>query len=60
MQAASERMEEKGTKGSFGAATEKNIQRGLRAGGKEAQKANFARMAKRANARRKGRSAGRR
>jgi hypothetical protein len=53
VQAARERMEEKGSVGSFGPATEKNIQAGLRAGGKRAQKANFARNMKRAAAKRR-------
>ena len=47
LQEARERIEEKGSVGSFGKATEKKITRGMRKGGVAAKKANFARMAKR-------------
>ena len=59
IQAAEARMKAKGSKGSFGPATQKNIARGLRKGGKQAKKAAFAK-AMRTIARRRGRSAGRR
>lgn len=54
---ATERMEKKGTEGSFGPATGKNIKRGLRAGGKQAKKAAFAKAMATIAARRRGRSA---
>lgn len=57
---ATERMEKKGTVGSFGAATSKNISRGLRAGGRQAKKAAFAKAMRTIAARRRGRSASRR
>lgn len=47
LQAARARMEEKGSVGSFGKATQKKISSGMKAGGLQAKKANFARMAKR-------------
>lgn len=47
IQAAGESMERRGTKGAFGPATQKNISRGMKAGGLEAKRANFARMARR-------------
>jgi hypothetical protein len=47
IQAAGESMERRGTKGAFGPATKSNIARGMREGGLEAKRANFARMAKR-------------
>ena len=47
LQAARERMEEKGSVGSFGKATSSKIKRGMSKGGVAAKKANFARMAKR-------------
>jgi hypothetical protein len=52
IQAAGESMERRGTKGSFGPATESNIKRGLAAGGKQAKKAQFALNMKRLAARR--------
>lgn len=42
IQAAAEKMKAKGTLGSFGKATEKNIAAGKKAGGKQAKKAVFA------------------
>jgi len=56
MEHAAEKMKEKGTVGSFGKATAKNIARGRKEGGKEAKKANFAAMAKKVAAKRKGKS----
>lgn len=56
IQAANERMEEKGTVGSFGRATAKKIKRGLAKGGKQAKKAQFALNMKRLAQRRKRRS----
>jgi hypothetical protein len=58
IQAADREMERKGTKGAFGKATGKKIKRGLKAGGLEAKRANFARnMKKIASKRKKKRSA---
>lgn len=45
MEKAAARMKRKGTVGSFGKATKKNIARGKKAGGKMARKANFAKTA---------------
>lgn len=60
MQRASEEMERKGTKGSFGKATRGKIAKGKKAGGKKAKKAQFAEMAKKfANKRKKKRGGGR-
>ena len=56
LQAARARMEEKGTVGSFGKATAKNIARGKKAGGLEKKRAIFAQNMKRIAARRRGRS----
>ena len=42
IQAADERMDDKGTRGSFGKATDENIRKGKRAGGKRKKKAVFA------------------
>lgn len=53
---ATEKMEKKGTVGSFGPATSKNINRGLREGGKEAKKAGFAKAMRTIAARHRGRS----
>lgn len=53
IQAAARKMKEKGTEGSFGPATEKNISRGLAKGGKQAKKAQFALNMKRIAQRRK-------
>lgn len=53
MQAAHERMERKGTVGSFGKATPKKIAAGLKAGGKQAKKAAFAKAAMKVAARHK-------
>jgi hypothetical protein len=56
-------MKARGTEGSFGPATESNIQAGLAAGGKRAKKAAFAKAMKTIAARRKrrgGRGRGRR
>lgn len=53
IQKAARRMEEKGTVGAFGPATQKNIARGLAKGGIEAKRANFARNMKKIAARRK-------
>lgn len=47
IQAAGESMIRRGTKGSFGPATKSNIARGMKEGGLEAKRANFAKMAKR-------------
>jgi hypothetical protein len=60
---ARESMERRGTVGSFGPATESNIQAGLRAGGKRAKKAAFAKAMRTIARRRKhgrGRARGRR
>lgn len=46
MEDAKARMEKKGTVGSFGKATSKKINAGLKAGGKMAKKAAFAKAAK--------------
>jgi hypothetical protein len=46
IQAATARMKRKGTLGKFGKATNKKIKRGLKAGGIEAKRANFARNMK--------------
>lgn len=46
LQAANKRMDEKGSRGSFGPATEGNIRAGLKAGGKRAKKAAFAKAMK--------------
>ena len=48
MEKAAARMKRKGTVGSFGKATGKKIAAGRKAGGKRAQKANFAAHAKKA------------
>lgn len=48
MEHAKERMEEKGTVGSFGKATKKKIASGKKAGGKRKKKAIFAQNAKKA------------
>jgi hypothetical protein len=53
MEKAAEKMKKKGTKGSFGKATKKNIAKGRAAGGKMAQKANFANVAKKVNKKKK-------
>lgn len=45
MEHAAAKMKEKGTLGSFGKATGKKIAKGLKEGGKEAKKANFAKTA---------------
>ena len=58
IQAANERMEEKGTKGSFGKATPKKIARAKAHGGKEAKKAIFAENMRKL-AHRRGRHGGR-
>ena len=46
MEDAEKRMEEKGTKGSFGKATSKKIAAGIKKGGKQKKKALFAGVAK--------------
>jgi len=56
IQGARESMERRGTVGSFGKATAKNIAAGKRAGGKEAKKAIFAQNMKRIAQRRSSRS----
>ena len=53
IQRASEEMDRKGTRGAFGPATEKNIARGLRKGGLQAKRAQFALNMKRIAQRRK-------
>ena len=59
IQAAREKMEEKGTVGSFGKATESKIRTAKKAGGKRAKKAIFAENMKRI-ARKKARGGSRR
>ena len=46
IQKAEESMEQRGTKGSFGKATDKKIKAGLKKGGKMAKKAAFAKAMK--------------
>jgi len=46
MEHAAAKMKRKGTVGSFGKATSKNISKGLAKGGKTAKKAQFAKAAK--------------
>jgi hypothetical protein len=46
MEHAAAKMKRKGTVGSFGKATSKNISKGLAKGGKQAKKAAFAKAAK--------------
>ena len=58
IQKATERMEEKGTEGAFGKATDSKIKRGLEHGALEAKRANFARNMR--NIARKHRHSGRR
>lgn len=53
MQKAAARMKRKGTVGSFGKATPKKISAGLKAGGKRAKKAAFAKAVKTVARRRK-------
>lgn len=48
MEHAAAKMKSKGTKGSFGKATPKHIAAGLKHGGKEARKAQFAKAAMKA------------
>lgn len=60
IQAATEKMEEKGTLGSFGKATPKKIAHAKAEGGKEARKAVFAQNMKRAAQKRHHRRSGRR
>lgn len=54
IQKAEESMERRGTKGSFGKATDKKIKAGLAKGGKQAKKAQFAKAMKSIAAKRKG------
>lgn len=56
IQKAEEKMEEKGTAGSFGKATPKKIARAMKHGGKEEKKAIFARNMKKIASRRHRRS----
>lgn len=58
IQAAAQRMKEKGTEGAFGPATQKNIARGLAKGGLQAKRAQFAKNM-RAIARKRKRTHGR-
>jgi hypothetical protein len=60
IQDAEARMEEKGTKGSFGKATSKKIAAGKRKGGKAKKKAVFAENMRKIAAKRKGKRSGRR
>jgi len=53
IQKAAARMKRKGTEGSFGKATAKKIKAGLKAGGKRAKKAAFAKAMKTVARRRK-------
>jgi hypothetical protein len=55
IQGAREKMEEKGTVGAFGKATERKIAAGKKAGGKEEKRAVFAENMKRIAARKKAR-----
>lgn len=59
IQPAVKKMEEKGTVGSFGKATESKIRAAKKAGGKRAKKAIFAENMKRIAARKKARGRGR-
>ncbi len=54
IQGAVAKMKEKGTLGSFGKATAKNIAAGRKAGGLQAKKANFAANMKKISQRKKG------
>lgn len=56
IKAATDKMKEKGTLGSFGKATTSKIKHGLAEGGKQAKKAQFAKAMKSIAARRKGKS----
>jgi len=58
IQKADEAMEEKGTKGKFGKATQKKIAAGKRKGGVQAKRAIFAQNMKKIAAKRKGRKRG--
>ena len=60
IQKAREKMEEKGTVGSFGKATERKISAAKKAGGKRAKKAIFAENMKRIAKRKKSRGGSRR
>jgi hypothetical protein len=60
IQSATDKMERKGTLGSFGPATAKNISRGMKAGGLQKKRAVFAANMRKIAARRRGRSATRR
>jgi hypothetical protein len=56
IQKAEASMERRGTKGSFGKATDKKIKAGLKAGGAQAKKAGFAKAMKTIARERKGKS----
>lgn len=58
MQKASEKMEEKGTKGSYGHHSMKTINKDIHKGGKKGKKAAFAKMAKKVAAKRRRKHSG--